>query len=70
MIEYVRTRFEMGEAFENMASNLKTEEKKIISRAWHDGNIIGRNGWIREEYETGEQYYEKTYGHERNVGGK
>ena len=62
MIEFVRERYVTGEAFENMAFNLKVAEKKHISKAWHDGNLIGRNGWIREEYETGEQYYEKTYG--------
>lgn len=36
--------------------------KNSIATAWHDGNMLGRNGWVLEEYSTGEGYYENTYG--------
>jgi len=39
----------------------KQMEQDIISESWNDGNLIGRNGWIIEEYSTGKQYYKKKY---------
>lgn len=39
----------------------KKMEREDIESAWHDGNMLGRNGWIQEEYSTGQQYYDKTY---------
>ena len=40
----------------------KLKEKDCIKNAWHDGNILGRNGWIVEDYNDSDQYYTKTYG--------
>ena len=39
----------------------KEIDRKAIAMAWHDGNMLGRNGWVLEEYSTGEGYYENTY---------
>lgn len=40
----------------------KQMEKDLIAKAWNDGNLLGRNGFILEEYSNGEQYYNETYG--------
>lgn len=48
--------------FENEVIIAKAMEKEHIETAWHDGNILGRNGWVEEEYNTGSQYYKQTYG--------
>jgi len=40
----------------------KQMEKEQIQDAWHDGNFLGRNGLILEEYSTGKQYYKEKYG--------
>jgi len=40
----------------------KAMEKEQIETAWHNGNLLGRNGWVEEEYNTGSQYYKQTYG--------
>ena len=37
-------------------------EKEQIETAWHDGYLLGRNGWVQEHYSTGTQYYNETYG--------
>jgi hypothetical protein len=36
-------------------------ERKQLSEAWNDGNLLGRNGNIIEEYSTGEAYILKKY---------
>lgn len=41
-------------------ANAKFEQQ--IAEAWNDGNLLGRNGNVLEEYDTGKQYYKKTYG--------
>lgn len=48
--------------FIHLLQQAKAMEKEHIETAWHDGNILGRNGWVEEEYNTGSQYYKQTYG--------
>lgn len=43
----------------------KKLEKEEIIKAWNDGNFHGRNGNMIADYNTGEQYYNETYGQER-----
>lgn len=45
----------------NLFYLIQEVEKKQIEESWNDGNLIGRNGWIIEEYTTGEGYYKKKY---------
>lgn len=40
----------------------KQMEKGQIKESWNDGNLLGRNGHILEEYDNGEQYYNQIYG--------
>jgi hypothetical protein len=35
--------------------------KDQIKESWNDGNLLGRNGNVLLEYNTGEQYYNETY---------
>lgn len=46
----------------------KKMERENIESAWHDGNLLGRNGWVQEEYNTGQQYYNETYGNSKRMG--
>ena len=39
----------------------KQMEKDQIKESWNDGNLLGRNGNVLLEYNTGEQYYNETY---------
>lgn len=39
----------------------KEIEKRDIVNAWNDGNLIGRNGMVIEDYTNGEGYYKKNY---------
>lgn len=43
----------------------KEMERNNIEKAWHDGSMLGRNGWVLEDYSTGEGYYTKTYGNKQ-----
>lgn len=49
-------------ALDKLYAKAKAMEKEQIETAWHDGNLLGRNGWVEEEYNTGSQYYKQTYG--------
>ena len=39
----------------------KEMEKQQIKDAWNDGNLLGRNGWVQEEYSTADGYYNINY---------
>lgn len=39
---------------------LAMEEKQVVE-SWNDGNLLGRNGNVTLEYNTGKQYYDQTY---------
>ena len=36
-------------------------ERTNIEIAWHDGSMLGRNGWVLEEYSTGKEYVQRSY---------
>lgn len=36
-------------------------EENCIVEAWNDGNLLGRNSWVQQEYSTGKQYYNNTF---------
>ena len=55
---YEATYEEGNKAFEQA----KQMEKEQIKESWNDGNLLGRNGNVLLEYNTGEQYYNETYG--------
>lgn len=46
---------------EKVFEQAKQMEKEQTKEAWNDGNLLGRNGHILLEYNTGEQYYNETY---------
>ena len=46
----------------NKAKELLEMEKEQIAESWNDGNFLGRNGLILEEYSTGKQHYKEKYG--------
>lgn len=46
----------------NLISEFLESEKEQIAEAWNDGNLLGRNGHIKLEYDTGEQYYKEKFG--------
>lgn len=39
----------------------KKMEKEQIKEAWNDGNLLGRNGFVIEEYSNGETFFNHTY---------
>lgn len=49
-----------GEAIDK-AEELLNKEQKQLEQAWHDGNLLGRNGHILEEYDNGKGYYKHNY---------
>jgi len=53
---------ESGSTVMDVIEQAKEMEKEQIETAWDDGNILGRNGLVEEEYNTGSQYYKQTYG--------
>ena len=36
-------------------------EYKQIAEAWNDGNLLGKNGHVILEYNTGDEYFIKEY---------
>jgi len=36
-------------------------EKQQISSAWNDGFLLGKNGFILENYSNGKEYYNEKY---------
>jgi hypothetical protein len=44
-----------------MLEEAEEMHKQQVKDGWHDGNMLGRNGWIIEEYDNAEGYYNKTY---------
>lgn len=44
-----------------LINQAKEMEKEQIKESWNDGNLLGRNGHILLEYNTGEQYYNETF---------
>lgn len=50
-----------NELMESLFEQAKEIEKNRIIESWNDGNLLGRNGHVLEEYSNGEQYYNKTY---------
>ena len=36
-------------------------ERRNIEIAWHDGSMLGRNGWVLEEYGTAKEYVQRSY---------
>lgn len=51
---------ECPEVIEVIESYLEIE-KMNISSAWNDGYLLGRNGFILENYSTGKEYYNEKY---------
>lgn len=51
---------ECPEVIEVIESYLEIE-KQQISNAWNDGYLLGRNGFILENYSTGKEYVEQVY---------
>jgi len=48
------------EVIEVIESYLTIEQIQITS-AWNDGYLLGKNGFILENYSTGKGYYEQLY---------
>lgn len=36
-------------------------EKQQISSAWNDGYLLGKNGFLLENYSNGKEYYNEKY---------
>ena len=51
---------ECPEVIEVIESYLEIE-KQQISNAWNDGFLLGKNGFLLENYSTGKGYYEQVY---------
>ena len=51
---------ECPEVIEVIESYLEIE-KQQISNAWNDGFLLGKNGFLLENYGTGKGYYEQLY---------
>ena len=51
---------ECPEVIEVIESYLEIEKNEIAS-AWNDGYLLGRNGFILENYSTGKEYYNEKY---------
>ena len=51
---------ECPEVIEVIESYLEIE-KQQISNAWNDGFLLGKNGFLLENYSTGKGYYEQLY---------
>ena len=51
---------ECPEVIEIIESYLEIE-KMDISSAWNDGYLLGKNGFILENYSTGKGYYQQLY---------
>lgn len=49
-----------GEAIDKAEELLKKEQEQL-KESWNDGNLLGRNGNVMEEYNTGEGYYKHNY---------
>jgi hypothetical protein len=48
------------EVIEVIESYLTIEQNQITS-AWNDAFLLGRNGFILENYSNGKEYYEQLY---------
>ena len=51
---------ECPEVIEVIESYLEIESNQIAS-AWNDGYLLGRNGFLLENYSTGKEYVEQVY---------
>jgi hypothetical protein len=51
---------ECPEVIEVIESYLEIEQIQITS-AWNDGYLLGKNGFILENYSTGKGYYQQLY---------
>ena len=51
---------ECPEVIEVIESYLEIE-KQQISNAWNDGYLLGKNGFILENYSNGKEYYNEKY---------
>ena len=51
---------ECPEVIEVIESYLMIEKNQITS-AWNDGFLLGRNGFILENYSNGKEYVEQIY---------
>lgn len=51
---------ECPEVIEVIESYLEIE-KQQISNAWNDGYLLGRNGFLLENYSNGKEYVEQVY---------
>ena len=51
---------ECPEVIEVIESYLTIEQIQI-THAWNDGYLLGKNGFILENYSTGKGYYEQLY---------
>jgi hypothetical protein len=58
LADYVRTRYETNEVFNNLVSNLIEKEKRQIIDAFDFG-------WLDADI-NGEEYYNETYNNESN----
>ena len=47
---------------DSLIEQARRMEKDQIIESWNDGNLVGRNGNIILEYDTGGQYFKETYG--------
>lgn len=45
----------------NLFEQAKEMERKQITEAWNDGNLLGRNGHVLLPYDNGNGYYNENF---------
>ena len=61
LVNYMLENFHLTDEALEKFEQAKQMEKEQIVESWNDGNLLGTNGNVLLEYNTGEQYYNETY---------